>query len=434
MVGVGFRTTAFGSLSGYVAGDASPPRSASSDQVGRGLVTSMRLTSCVALAAGALGMIGAARADDKPILIGFAIAQTGWQQPFDTGYSTAEIAIEEINAKGGLLGRKLVTAYCDTKTDREQGAKCGEEMVEKGADLVVVSCDYDMGAPAALAAARAGKIAWSLCAGDPKMGVQAIGPLAFSGGEAAQLQGSAMAEWGFNKKGWKTAYVLLDSSVEYNKSVCYGFELAFKAVGGKIVGRDTFKNDDPSIATQITRLKAQNPASDVIALCSYTPGGASAVRQIRAAGVNTPIASDNAMDGGYWLSAVRDLSNFYYPSYGSVVGGDPRPGINEIRERYVVKVKEQPPNSQTYMGSSMMQLYVAAVEKAQTVESKAVVAAYETFKDQPTVEGPFSFTHDLHIQVKRQFTIMGINNGKLEALELWNTITPLTMKDLFRKK
>jgi branched-chain amino acid transport system substrate-binding protein len=434
MVDVGFRDTAFGWLSGYVAGGASPVRSAPSDQARGGLVTNRRLISCVALTAGALGMIGAAQADDKPVLIGFAIAQTGWAVPFDTGFKTAEIAIEEINAKGGLLGRKLVTAYCDTKSDREQGAKCGQEMVEKGADFIVVTCDYDFGAPAALAAARAGKIAWSLCAGDPKMGVQGIGPLAFSGAEAAQLQGLAIAEWGLNKKGWKAGYMLLDSSVEYDKSVCYGFELGFNAVGGKIVGRDTFKNDDPSIATQITRLKALNPAPDVIALCSYTPGGASAVRQIRAAGINTPIASDNAMDGGYWLSAVPDLNNFFYASYGSVVGGDPRQGINDLREKYVSKVKEQPPISQTYMGFSMMQLYQAAVEKAQTLEPKAVVAAIETFKDQPTVEGPFSFTHDLHIQNKRQFTIMGINNGKLEAIELWNTTTPLTMGDLFRKK
>ena len=76
--------------------------------------------------------MGAAQADDKPILIGFAIAQTGWSVPFDSGYKTAEIAIEEINAKGGLLGRKLVTAYCDTKSDREEGARCGQEMVEEG--------------------------------------------------------------------------------------------------------------------------------------------------------------------------------------------------------------------------------------------------------------------------------------------------------------
>jgi branched-chain amino acid transport system substrate-binding protein len=390
------------------------------------------LVVCVALAAGALGMMSAARADDKPILIGFAVAVTGWLAPFDNGYKAAEIAIDEINAKGGLLGRKLVAAFCDTKSDREQGAKCGQEMVEKGADFVVVTCDYDFGGPAALSASRGGKISWALCAEDPKMGVQGIGPLAFSGAEAAQLQGSAIAEWAF-KKGWKTGYVLLDSIIEYNKSVCYGFELGFKAVGGKIVGQDTFKNDDPSIATQITRLKSVNPAPDVIELCSYPPGGASAIRQIRAAGIKTPITSDNAMDGVYWLGAVPDLNDFYFASLGSIVGGDPRQGINELRDKYMAKFKDQPAFSGTYMGYSMMQLYAAAVEKAKTTDAKAVVTAFETFQDQPTVEGPFSFSHDLHIQKKFQFTIMGTNNGKLGALELWNTTTPLTVNDLFRK-
>ena len=85
------------------------------------------------------------------------------------------------------------------------------------------------------------------------------------------------------------------------------------------------------------------------------------------------------------------------------------------------------------MGYSMMQLYAAAVEKAKTTEPKAVVAAFETFQDQPTVEGPFTFSHDLHIQKKMQFTIMGVTNGKLGALEIWNTTTPLTMNELFRK-
>ena len=386
-----------------------------------------------ALAASALGVMGAAQAEEKPILIGFAVAQTGWLVPFDAGYKAAEIAIDEINAKGGLLGRKLATAFCDTKSDREQGAKCGQELVEKGADFIVVTCDYDFGGPAALSAARGGKISWALCAEDPKMGVQGIGPLAFSGAEAAQLQGSGIAEWGVAKKGWKTGYILIDSSIEYDKSVCYGFDLGFKAAGGKIVGQDSFKNDDPSIATQITRLRAVNPAPDVIEICSYPPGGASAVRQIRAAGVTTSIASDNAMDGTYWLNAVPDLSNFYFASLGSIVGGDPRPGINELRDKYIAKYKDPPAFSGAYMGYSMMQLYAAAVEKAKTTEPKAVVAAFETFQDQPTVEGPFSFSHDLHIQKKMQFTIMGITNGKLGALEIWNTTTPLSMNELFRK-
>jgi ABC-type branched-subunit amino acid transport system substrate-binding protein len=102
-------------------------------------------------------------------------------------------------------------------------------------------------------------------------GADADEPLAFSGAEAAQLQGSAIAEWGASKKGWKTGYLLVDTSVEYTKSVCYGFELGLKAKGGKIVGQDTFKNDDPSIATQITRLKAATSILPFSPRRSYPP-------------------------------------------------------------------------------------------------------------------------------------------------------------------
>jgi branched-chain amino acid transport system substrate-binding protein len=393
------------------------------------------IAACIAAAAGALGLISAASADEKPITIGFAIAQTGWIAPFDNGYKAAELAIAELNAKGGIMGRKIQTIYCDTKADRAQGAKCGLEMVEKGADVVVVTCDYDFGAPAALEAARAGKLSWALCAEDPKMGVQGIGPLAFTGSAAAQLQGSSVAEWGMEKKGWKNAYILLDNTVEYNKSVCYGFELALKAKGGKVVGSDVFKNDDPSIAAQITRLKSTNPQPDVIELCSYPPGGASAVRQIRAAGIKTAIATTTAMDGDYWLDAVPGLTDFYYAVLGSIYGDDPRPEVNELLKKYIAKYNGPPPESHTYVGYSFIQLYSKAVEQAKSTDPKLVTAALESFKNVPTVLGPFSFSKELHIQDKFQFTIMSVDGGKgkHKSVEVWTTQTPLTMNDLFRK-
>ena len=112
----------------------------------------IRTVGLLAAFAASLVSAEAARAEDKPIVIGFATATTGWIAPYDNGVKAAEMAIEEINAKGGLLGRKLVSVYSDTKSDRAQGAKAGLDVIQKGADLVVVTCDYDMGAPAGLAA------------------------------------------------------------------------------------------------------------------------------------------------------------------------------------------------------------------------------------------------------------------------------------------
>jgi branched-chain amino acid transport system substrate-binding protein len=181
--------------------------------------------------------------------------------------------------------------------------------------LVIGTCDYDFGAPAFLQAQKARKISVFLCAEDAKAGVAGVGPYSFTAGVAAQLEGASLAEWGYDKQGYRDVYVLLDDSVEYTKSVCAGFDWLFSKRGGKIVDRDTFKNGDASVASQVTRLRTAMAAGkvDAIVFCSYLPGGSSAIRQIRAAGIDLPILASSTFDGTYWLGAVPDLTNFYVP-------------------------------------------------------------------------------------------------------------------------
>ena len=194
----------------------------------------------------------------EPIVIGFATAESRWMAAYDQQpVRAAQLAISDLNAKGGLLGRKIEFVAADTKTDRAEGAKAGKEVIGKGAKMVVVSCDYDMGSPAAFAAESEGAISISPCANDPKMGVQGVGPHAFSWTFAAQSDAYALAEWAF-EQGWKTAYSLLDTTIEFNKSTCAGFNARWKELAGEqgFLGEDTWRNDDPSISAQITRIQS----------------------------------------------------------------------------------------------------------------------------------------------------------------------------------
>ena len=174
-------------------------------------------------------------------------------------------------------------------------------------------------------------------------------------------------------------------------------------------------------------------AADAIVLCSYAPGGASATRQLRAAGISAPILAATAMDGNFWLDAVPNLSDFYYPVLGSVYGDDPDPAINDFLKKYQAKYDAAPAESHTLAGYALMQLYAAAVTKANSVDAKAVTAAAESFKDQPTLLGPYSFSPELHIQTKYRFTIMSVENGKHKSVETWTSQTPMTTNVLFRK-
>src|SRR5258708_31965989 len=105
------------------------------------------------------------------------------------------------------------------------------------------------------------------------MGVVGVGSLSFSASMAAQAEGAALAQFSAKDKGFKSAYILLDDSIEYDKSLCAGFEWLFPTLGGTIAGKDTFKNGDPTIASQITRLSnlVKNTKVDEIMLCSCIP-------------------------------------------------------------------------------------------------------------------------------------------------------------------
>ncbi len=107
-----------------------------------------------------------------------------------------EIAIDEINAKGGLLGHPLKIVYADTKSDIAYGATAAQQVIDDGAKMVVVTCDYDYGSAAASVADGANLIAFSTCAGDPKFGPSGIGPNAFTMATGAPGQAVAMAEMG----------------------------------------------------------------------------------------------------------------------------------------------------------------------------------------------------------------------------------------------
>ncbi len=361
----------------------------------------------------ALAAYSHARAAED-VVIGFAVAQSGWMEAYDgPPLKGAMMAIEEINAAGGILGHSIRAVVSDTKTDTVQGAKAATEVIAKGANFMVVSCDYDMGAPAATVANDKGMVAISFCASDAKMGVQGIGPYAFTMNTPGQTEGAIAAAYGWSK-GWRKAYALLDASIEYNKSVCHGFLEYWKKLGGGVVGVDTFMQEDPSIASQITRYKQAAAAKgepEIMAVCSYVPGAVSAIRQLRGAGIAAPIVSGDAMDGHYWAEGVPGLSHHYAVTFGSIYGDDPRAEVNDFFKRYREKYGE-PETSFPLNGYSVVQALKIAAERAGSLDNAKVLAELNKFKKEPLLWGPTTFEPQMHIDQFHPMTVIQIQDGK----------------------
>jgi branched-chain amino acid transport system substrate-binding protein len=356
----------------------------------------------------------AARAADKdPIIIGFATAETGIISAFDKpAVIGAKMAIADLNKRGGILGRQIKVVNSDTKSDISQGSRAGDEVLQKGADAVLVTPDFNFGGGAAREADKAGKIAISMGAGSPKFGVQGIGPLAYTMGIAGTTDAAVIAEWGYQKKKWRTAYLLNDNTTDYDTGQCDGFGVRWKQLGGKVVGADTFKNGDPSIATQVTRIKGLSKQPDLIMLCSYPPGGAVAVKQLRDAGIKSAIASNGAMDGTYWFkNSIPKLSNFYYTTSASVFGNDPDKAINAFDLRYKKMTGDWPSAAWPIFGYTAMQALAYSMEKAGSTDGAKVAAVFNRFKKHPFLL-TLTFTPQVHIDPLRPERIMQVQNGK----------------------
>ncbi|MFP6758719.1 MAG: ABC transporter substrate-binding protein [Alphaproteobacteria bacterium] len=387
------------------------------------------------LGVSALG-VSAAQADDHEVVVGFAASYSGWMAAYsEPATNAAIIAIDDINAAGGVLGKQIKWVKADAKTDRVEGAKAGQRVLNEGAQMLAVDCDYDFGAPAALAAKNANKIAIFLCAESVLAGIQGVGTNAFSASVLAAVQGASLAEWGAQNKGWKTAYILLDTTIEYNKGICYGFDWMWREkLGLEILGHDVYLNGDPSIAAQITRIKNLAAAPDVIMSCSYVPGGASALRQIRAAGIESALLGGSSMSGTYWLDSVPGLTGHYVPEQASIYGDDPRPEVEAFNDKYEDKFGERPNSQYTYPGYVLIEMWARAVERAGTFDTEAVVAEMEKFRDEPFLVGTRTFTDTLHHQNYAPYLIVETTNGKPAVAGEHTISEPVPMDVLFGKR
>ncbi len=168
----------------------------------------------------------------KHIYFGQVMPFSGFFQPIDVDrYNGVALGISDVNEKGGLLGRPVELLRFDMKSDPPLGANGAIELISKGAVALQVPSDYDIGGPAALMAQSNKVLAFSGAA-DIKFGPAGIGEYAYSiavctAGESAQL-----AEWAYKEQGWRSAYILLDNTLEFTKGIARYFKVRWIELAG----------------------------------------------------------------------------------------------------------------------------------------------------------------------------------------------------------
>jgi branched-chain amino acid transport system substrate-binding protein len=226
---------------------------------------------------------------DDALTVGIAKAKSGGASFFDiAGTRGAKIAFDQINAKGGIKGCKIKVIEGDTKSDPAVAATVARDLVSKGAQILLVPDDFDLGIAAARVGQKAGVLTLSTAASSTEF-AKAVGDKFFNSGPTTEQLGQAQAKFAIDK-GWKNTYMVVDEGLAYFTEQVTAYKSTIEGQG-EITGTDKVDSlsGKSDYSSTVSKIKAANPKPDVINAQMIFPPIGSFVKQLRAAGIDTPV-------------------------------------------------------------------------------------------------------------------------------------------------
>ena len=203
------------------------------------MAASLRFLS-LSLCCAFLSLAGAANTAGEPVKIGFFMSITGRDASFgEAALRGARLAIDELNAAGGILGRPAELVIEDNRSLAGESATAAKKLI--GRDKVVAlvgECASSRTLEAAAVAQLAGVPLVTPASTNPR--VTAIGDCIFRVCFADPFQGAVLATYAWKTLGLRRAALLIDASASYSVGLAEVFSKTFTALGGEIVASQKY--------------------------------------------------------------------------------------------------------------------------------------------------------------------------------------------------
>jgi branched-chain amino acid transport system substrate-binding protein len=364
---------------------------------------------------------GTASTGDK-IVIGSALCQTGIQAPLDEpALRGAQLAVDEINASGGILGKQVELVSMDGKSDPVTVGNVAKQMIGQGAVAIIAPSDFDFGGPASREAQKAGIVGLSPCASSPLYGSAALGDKQFTMSMWNTTMGAATAEYAYNEKGLKTAYVITDDFIDYTKSLSRYFIARYKELGGTVIAEDSYTQGQADVSAQLARIKALPTPPDMVYVSSYMPDLALIIRTLRESGVKAVVMGGDSYDDPALFTALGPQygNDIYFDTHG-YLSDAANPKYSAFAKAYEAKFKKAPDAVWIMPGYDAVMIFKQAMEAAGTTDGAKVAKAMEDGQfDLLTGKLDWSDAASGH-EPNKAAALVQIQQGKNEFLQ-WRT-------------
>jgi branched-chain amino acid transport system substrate-binding protein len=378
------------------------------------------LTAAAVTIAALAGTTGshAAPAAKKRVIIGWAYDKAGQMAPFDNpALAAAKIRVNQINAKSKKY--RFVIKTCDTQNNNGAKAKsCALSLLGQHANIIFTTCDVDYATPVVQAAINRGKLAIAPCIGTDQMGPRRFGKkgkLAFSFGNVAQDEGSAMAEYA-HSRGWKTAGLATNTLLVYFKNVVQAFDIRFRALGGKVVARESYQTGNNDVGTAVSHLNSHK--ADVYVTSTAFGELPAFVSGLRSLHNKTPILNSWAGDGTYWDTSNPKVTDYYCVTYASVFGDDPDPAVRSMIAK--LKAAGAAPGTGGFLGGAdaIDGVYTAIQRAHGSLKGSVLAAKLVRFRHVAVLGSKISFSTKWHTVFGREYRVIKTQNNKAKRVGL----------------
>ncbi|MBV9348248.1 MAG: branched-chain amino acid ABC transporter substrate-binding protein [Pseudolabrys sp.] len=316
----------------------------------------------------ALGLALAAPAFAQDISVGVAGPMTGGEATFGRQLKNgAEQAVADINAAGGVMGKKLKLEVGDDACDPKQARSVGEKFGGMKLPVVVGHYCSSSSIPASEAYAEAGTLQITPASTNPTFTERGLWNTFRVCGRDDQ-QGSVAGQYiAKNYKG-KNVAVIHDKTT-YGKGLADETKKALNKAGAKEKLYESYNKGDKDFTALVSKLKRDN--IDIVFVGGYHQEAGLILRQMRDQGMKTVLMAGDAL-------ADKEFASITGPAAEGVLftfGPDPR---NKATAKAIVdkfKAKNIDPEGYTLYTYAAFQIWKAAAEKAGTTDGKKVAAA-----------------------------------------------------------
>jgi branched-chain amino acid transport system substrate-binding protein len=295
----------------------------------------------------------------------------------------AQLAVDELNASGGLLGKKLALISEDDEGTGEKSINAFTKLTTRDKTPVIIGSSTS-GATQAMTAlaqqARVVLISPSATAAE----ITTAGDYIFRACFIDPFQGVVGADFAYNTLGSRRAAILYDAGADYNTGLADSFRRQFKAKGGQIAADEAYQSGDVDFNAQITRIQSAKP--DVVYLPNYYKDVSLQAKQLRDKGITCALVGGDGWDSLINNAGDEVLNGFWSAGFAADTT-DPR-GVAFVK---AFQAKYNRPASQfAALGYDAMMLVVNGVKAAGSFDPPAVKDAMAKLSG-PYVTGNIRF-------------------------------------------